>query len=231
VEVRLLGTVDYAPTWQLQRELAEARADGRGGDTLLLLEHNPIYTAGKRTAPDERPDGDIPVIDVDRGGKLTWHGPGQLVGYPIIELAEPIDVVHYVRRLEQALITVCDHFGISAGRVDGRSGVWLAEGAGKPERKIAAIGLRVQRGVTLHGFSINCDCDLSAYDNGVACGIRGVGTTSLSNELGRDVPVAEVRPIATEAVLAAVDGALPVTDRYLDRPTPAAPGVTFSLSN
>jgi lipoyl(octanoyl) transferase len=231
VDVRLLGTVDYAPTWQLQRDLAEARADGRGGDTLLLLEHNPIYTAGKRTAPDERPESDIPVIDVDRGGKLTWHGPGQLVGYPIVELAEPIDVVHYVRRLEQALIMVCEHFGVSAGRVEGRSGVWLAADADKPERKIAAIGLRVQRGVTLHGFSINCDCDLAAFNNGVACGIRGVGTTSLSTELGRDVPVAEVRPVAIAAVLAAIDGELPVTDHFIDRPEPAAPGVTFSLSN
>ncbi len=231
MDVRLLGIVDYAPTWQLQRDLAEARADGRCGDTLLLLEHHPIYTAGKRTAPDERPEGDIPVIDVDRGGKLTWHGPGQLVGYPIIELAEPIDVVHYVRRLEQALLAVCDHFGIQAGRVDGRSGVWLAADRGKPERKIAAIGLRVQRGVSLHGFSINCDCDLGAFNNGVACGIRGVGTTSLSEELGRDVPVAEVRPIATEAVLAAVEGTLAVTERFIEQPAPAAPGVTFSLSN
>ena len=231
MDVRPLGTVDYAPTWDLQRELALARAEGRSGDVLLLLEHNPVYTAGKRTAPDERPDGDIPVIDVDRGGKLTWHGPGQLVGYPIIELAEPIDVVHYVRRLEQALISVCDHFGLDAGRVDGRSGVWLAASGGKPERKIAAIGLRVQRGVTLHGFSVNCDCDLSAFNNGVACGIRGVGTTSLSEELGRDVPVAEVRPVATQAVLAALDGALPVTERNISRPAPAAPGVTFSLSN
>jgi lipoyl(octanoyl) transferase len=231
VDVRLLGTVDYAPTWDLQRELAQARAEGRSGDVLLLLEHNPVYTAGKRTAPDERPDGVVAVIDVDRGGKLTWHGPGQLVGYPIIELAEPIDVVHYVRRLEQALISVCDHFGIEAGRVEGRSGVWLPASGSKPERKIAAIGLRVQRGVTLHGFSMNCDCDLSAFNNGVACGIRGVGTTSLSEELGRDVPVAEVRPIATDAVLAALDGALPVTERNIAHPAPAAAGVTFSLSN
>ena len=231
VDVRLLGTVDYAPTWDLQRDLALTRAEGRGGDVLLLLEHNPVYTAGKRTAPDERPDGDIPVIDVDRGGKLTWHGPGQLVGYPIIELAEPIDVVHYVRRLEQALISVCDHFGVPAGRVDGRSGVWLAPTDTKPERKIAAIGLRVQRGVTLHGFSMNCDCDLAAFNNGVACGIRGVGTTSLTEELGRDVPVSEVRPVATEAVLAALDGALPVSPRDIARPAPSAAGVTFSLSN
>jgi lipoyl(octanoyl) transferase len=231
VDVRPLGTVDYAPTWDLQRDLALARAEGRSGDVLLLLEHNPVYTAGKRTAPDERPDGDIPVIDVDRGGKLTWHGPGQLVGYPIIELAEPIDVVHYVRRLEQALIAVCDHFGVEAGRVDGRSGVWLAATDTKPERKIAAIGLRVQRGVTLHGFSMNCDCDLSAFNNGVACGIRGVGTTSVSEELGRDVTVDEVRPVATEAVLAALDGALPVTERNISRETPKAAGVTFSLSN
>jgi lipoyl(octanoyl) transferase len=232
VAVRDLGTVDYLPTWELQRELAAARADGAGPDTLLLLQHNEVYTAGKRTEPDERPTGGtVPVIDVDRGGKLTWHGPGQLVGYPIVGLTDPIDVVNYVRRLEQALIAVCDHFGVPTGRVDGRSGVWLAAAGERPERKIASIGLRVQRGVTLHGFEINCDADLSGFDNGIPCGIRGVGATSLTEETGRRVTVAEVAPVARDAVLAALSGALPVTERNIERGEPAAPGVTFSLSS
>jgi lipoyl(octanoyl) transferase len=229
--VRDLGVVDYLPTWDLQRSIAAARADDEGPDTLLLLQHNPVYTAGRRTGPDERPAGDTPVIDVDRGGKLTWHGPGQLVGYPILGLAEPIDVVHYVRRLEQALIAVCDHFELPSGRVDGRSGVWLAATDTQPERKIAAIGIRVQRGVTLHGFEINCDCDLTAFADGIPCGIRGVGVTSLSDELGRPVTVAEVQPVAEAAMLAAFAGTLPVTERFIDRqPEPAAPGITFALS-
>lgn len=229
VQLRRLGTVAYLPTWQLQRELAAARADGVGPDTLLLLEHESVYTAGRRTEPEERPTDGTPVIDVDRGGKLTWHGPGQLVGYPIVGLAEPIDVVHYVRRLEQALIAVCDRLGVPAGRIEGRSGVWLAADATRGERKIASIGIRVQRGVTMHGFSVNCDCDLTAFDNGVACGIRDAGQTSLSAELGRDVPVAEVLPLAAETVPAALDGALPVTERFVRAPAPQAPGVTFAL--
>lgn len=231
VDVRELGRIDYLAAWGLQRKLASARAEGTGTDTLLLLEHPPTYTAGRRTAPEERPLGtEVPVIDVDRGGKLTWHGPGQLVGYPIIGLAEPIDVVHYVRMLEQALIGVCDRFGLATGRVDGRSGVWLPAGSGRPERKIAAIGIRVQRGVTLHGFAINCDCDLAAFDNGVACGIRDVGTTSLSAELGRDVPVTEVLPAARDAVLAALEGAMRVTERFIPRPQPQVAGVRFELA-
>lgn len=230
VDVRELGRVDYLAAWDLQRELASARAEGAGTDTLLLLEHPPTYTAGRRTTLEERPLGtEVPVIDVDRGGKLTWHGPGQLVGYPIVGLAEPIDVVHYVRRLEQALIAVCDRFGLTTGRVDGRSGVWLPADGGRPERKIAAIGIRVQRGVTMHGFAINCDCDLAAFDNGVACGIRGVGTTSLSAELGRDVPVTEVLPVARDAVLAALEGVIRVTRRFIPRAQPQVPGVRFEL--
>src|SRR5690625_188467 len=143
IDVRQLGTVDYGTAWQLQRDLAGTRADG-GTDTLLLLEHPPVYTAGRRTEPHERPVDGTPVIDVDRGGKITWHGPGQLVGYPIVRLADPIDVVDYVRRLEQALIAVCEQFGVPCGRVEGRSGVWLAAAGDRPERKIAAIGIRVQ---------------------------------------------------------------------------------------
>ncbi|MGH3439689.1 MAG: lipoyl(octanoyl) transferase LipB, partial [Sciscionella sp.] len=159
VEIRELGRVEYLPTWERQRSLAVARAGDDAPDTLLLLEHPSTYTAGKRTEDDERPADGTPVIDVDRGGKLTWHGPGQLVGYPIVKLAEPMDVVNYVRRLEQALIAVCDRLGVPAGRVAGRSGVWLAAEGARQERKIAAIGIRVQQGVTMHGFQLNCDCD------------------------------------------------------------------------
>jgi lipoyl(octanoyl) transferase len=231
VDVRLLGTVDYAATWDTQRELATARADG-GRDTLLLLEHHPVYTAGRRTEPEDLPRDGSPVIDVDRGGKITWHGPGQLVGYPIVRLANPIDVVNYVRRVEEALIAVCDAFGLTeAGRVDGRSGVWLPADGERIERKIGAIGIRVQREVTMHGFEINCNADLSSFDNIIPCGIRGVGTTSLSLELGRQVTVAEVLPVARDAVLAALDGSLPVSDRPIRRQQPDVPGVTFELAN
>jgi lipoyl(octanoyl) transferase len=232
LDVRLLGTVDYAPTWELQRELAAARADGTGPDTLLLLEHHSVYTAGKRTEPADRPQDGSPVIDVDRGGKITWHGPGQLVGYPIVALANPVDVVNYVRRVEEAMIAVCDALGLTAaGRVEGRSGVWLAADADRPERKIAALGIRVQRGVTMHGFEINCDADLTQFDRIIPCGIRDAGVTSLSAELGRQVTVAEVLPIARDAVAAALDGSLPVSERLIQRPTaPCAPGVTFQLA-
>ena len=149
-EIRRLGTVEYSPTWDLQRTLAEERADGRRGDTVLLLEHPATYTAGKRTEPSDRPVDGTPVVDVDRGGRITWHGPGQLVGYPIVALTDPIDVVEYVRRVEQALITTCARLGVEAGRVDGRSGVWCAAAGARPERKIAAIGIRVQRLSLIH---------------------------------------------------------------------------------
>ena len=188
IDVRHLGTVDYQQAWELQRELADARVAG-SPDTLLLLEHPSVYTAGKRTEPGERPADAIPVVDVDRGGKITWHGPGQLVGYPVIRLAEPLDVVNYVRRLEDSLILVCTQLGLDAGRVAGRSGVWLPASAGRPERKIAAIGIRVARGVAVHGFALNCDCDLAAFSAIVPCGIRDAGVTSLSAELDRRVGV------------------------------------------
>jgi lipoyl(octanoyl) transferase len=233
VEVRDLGTIDYLAAWDLQRSLVASRADGEGPDTLLLLQHPSVYTAGKRTEPEDRPqDGhgnDIPVIEVDRGGKITRHGPGQLGGYPIVKLDDPIDVVQYVRRVEQALIDVCDQLGVATGRVDGRSGVWLAADERGPERKIAAIGIRVQRGVTMHGFEINCNADMSAFERIIPCGIRDAGVTSLSQELGRDVTVAEVAPLAQAAVLAALEGVLPVSDRDITRDAPAAPGVTFAL--
>ncbi|TWP48877.1 lipoyl(octanoyl) transferase LipB [Lentzea tibetensis] len=229
VQVRELGLIEYTAAWDLQKEIAEARAAGEGPDTLLLLEHPPVYTCGRRTLDEERPtNSDTPVIDVDRGGKITWHGPGQLVGYPIVGLTEPMDVVQYVRRVEQGLIHVCDQLGVHTGRVDGRSGVWLPADDRGPERKIAAIGIRVQRGVTMHGFEINCNADLSAFGEIIPCGIRDAGVASLSVELGRDVTVAEVLPLARDAVLAALDGTLPLTDRYLARSGPVAPGITFA---
>jgi lipoyl(octanoyl) transferase len=231
VDVRPIGIIDYLEAWELQRTYVTARADGTGPDTMLLLEHPSVYTAGKRTEPGDRPVDGTPVIDVDRGGKITWHGPGQLVGYPIVKLGDPIDVVHYVRRLEEALIRVCDQFGVHTGRVEGRSGVWLPADDRGPERKIAAIGIRVQRGVTMHGFELNCNADLTAFDRIVPCGIRDAGVTSLSFELDRDVTVAEALPLARDAVLAALDGDLRVSDdRWLPRPSaPTAPGVTFAL--
>lgn len=210
MQIRQLGSIDYLDAWQLQRELADARVAG-GPDTLLLLEHAAVYTAGSRTQAHERPPTDIPVIDTDRGGKITWHGPGQLVGYPVIGLAEPLDVVNYVRRLEQSLISVCADLGLGAGRVAGRSGVWLPPGAGRPARKIAAIGIRVARGTTLHGFALNCDCDLDAYSAIVPCGIPDAGVTSLSAELDRRVSVEDIRNRVAEAVCDALDGRLPVS--------------------
>jgi lipoyl(octanoyl) transferase len=196
-ELRIVraGLVPYEQAWEMQRELHARRVDGEGPDTLLLLEHPSVYTAGKRTAAHERPLDGTPVIDVDRGGKITWHGPGQLVGYPIIALPDPVDVVAYVRRLEEALIEVCAGFGLATGRVEGRSGVWVAAdapGSGfRPERKVAAIGVRVARGVTMHGFALNCDPDLGAFGAIVPCGIPDAGVTSLSAELGRDITVDE----------------------------------------
>jgi lipoyl(octanoyl) transferase len=233
VQVRDVGLIDYQQAWDVQRDLATARADETGPDTMLLLQHPSVYTAGKRTEAADRPTDGTPVIDVDRGGKITWHGPGQLVGYPIIKLADPIDVVHYVRRIEEALIAVCDRFGVHTGRVEGRSGVWVPADERGPERKIAAIGIRVQRGVTMHGFELNCNADLGAFDKIVPCGIRDAGVTSLSFELGRDVTVEEALPISRDAVLAALEGTLPVSDdRWLPRPQqPEAPGVTFALQS
>lgn len=202
MDVRRLGIIDYAEALDRQRDLADRRVTGGGGDVLLLLEHPSVYTAGRRTEPGEMPTDGSRVIPVDRGGKITWHGPGQLVGYPIMRLAEPIDVVAYVRRLEAALVAICAEFGLACGRIDGRSGVWLTE----PERKIAAIGVRVARSVTLHGFSLNCDNSFAGFDAIVPCGIVDAEVTSLSRELGRDVPVTEVLDLAAELVPAFLDG-------------------------
>jgi lipoyl(octanoyl) transferase len=207
IVVRQLGTVDYREAWDMQRRIVEARLAG-GPDTLLLLQHPSVYTAGRRTQPYELPTDGTPVIDTDRGGKITWHGPGQLVGYPIIGLTDPIDVVNYIRRLEESLIKVCAELGLPAGRVAGRSGVWLpADGTGT-ERKVAAVGIRVQRATTLHGFALNCDCDLGAFGAIVPCGISDAGVTSLTAELGRRVGVDDVRAGVADAVCDVLDGRL-----------------------
>jgi lipoyl(octanoyl) transferase len=184
--------VDYERAWAMQRELHARVVAGEAPDTVLLLEHHAVYTAGKRTASYERPVDGTPVIDVDRGGRITWHGPGQLVGYPIVRLTDPVDVVAYVRRLEEALIGVCADQGVRADRVEGRSGVWIPEDSRGRERKIAAIGIRVARGVTMHGFALNCNPDMSWFSRIVPCGIPDADVTSLSVELGRDVTVTEV---------------------------------------
>ena len=193
------GPVPYQLAWDEQRRLHAARVAGQIPDTIVLLEHEPVYTAGKRTEAHERPllDAGAPVIDVDRGGKITWHGPGQLVGYPIVRLPDPIDVIAFVRRVEQVLIDVCAEFGVIAGRVEikGRSGVWIPADGHGPDRKLGAIGLRVAQGVSMHGFALNCDCDLSWFDRIVPCGIADASVTSLSAELGRRVRVSEVRPV------------------------------------
>jgi lipoyl(octanoyl) transferase len=210
-----LGTgpdaVEYLRAWDLQRQVHERRVAGEIPDTCLLLEHQPVYTAGKRTTPLDRPVGDpgAPVIDVDRGGNITWHGPGQLVGYPIVALGEPIDVVKYVSLVEQAMIDTCADFGVTATRVPGRRGVWITGDGTRPDRKVAAIGIRVARGVAMHGFALNCDCDLSWYDRIVPCGISDASVTSLSAEAARPVSVADVTP-AVERHLAAQFGATSV---------------------
>jgi lipoyl(octanoyl) transferase len=201
VDIRRLGQVDYDAGWALQQELHGQVAAGDSGDVILLLEHEPVYTAGKRTEPWERPLDGSRVVDVDRGGKITWHGPGQITGYPIVRLTDPVDVVAYVRRLEQVLIDVCADLGLPTDRVAGRSGVWTPDGA----RKVAAIGIRVARGVTMHGFALNCDNSLTAYDAIVACGIADAGVTTLSRELGRDVTVAEVLPLLEARLPALVE--------------------------
>jgi lipoyl(octanoyl) transferase len=184
------GRVPYETAWDWQRDLADRRAAGLIADTCLLLEHDSVYTAGRRTAAWERPVDGTPVIDVDRGGKITWHGPGQLVGYPILSLEPVVDVVAHVRRVEEALIEVCADHGVEAGRVEGRSGVWVAGG----RAKIAAIGVRVARGVTMHGFAINCDSDLTEFGRIVPCGIADAGVTSLSVVTGRHITIDDVLP-------------------------------------
>ena len=196
---------DYEREWQRQREVHAQVVAGERDDTVLLLEHAAVYTAGKRTEPHERPFDGTPVIDVDRGGKITWHGPGQLVGYPIVRLPDPIDVVAHVRRLEQVLMDTCGDLGLETARVDGRSGVWITADERGPDRKIAAIGIRVAQGVTMHGFALNCECDLSWATTIVPCGIADAGVTSLTAELGRQVSVAEVLPLVEQHLRAVLD--------------------------
>jgi lipoyl(octanoyl) transferase len=214
-----LGHVDYHVAWEQQRAHAAARAGGTGPDVLMLLEHPPVYTAGKRTREWEKPVDGTQVVDVDRGGKITWHGPGQLTGYPIVGLADPIDVVDYVRRLEEALISVCAGVGLDTGRVDGRSGVWVAGGGLRQDRKVAAIGVRVQRGVTMHGFALNCNPDMAPFERIVPCGITDAGVTSLSAELGREVRIDDVLDDVAAAIAGALDGTLPVRDHPLPSAT------------
>lgn len=184
---------EYEQMWQLQRELHESVVDGTSPDTILLVEHEPVYTAGRRTEPFERPLDGTPVVDVDRGGKITWHGPGQLVGYPIVRLPAALDVIPHVRRLEQVIIQTCAELGLVTERIKGRSGVWVVDGT--IDRKIAAIGVRVAQGVAMHGFALNCNNDLSWFDRIVPCGISDASVTTLSKELGRDVSIQEVLPI------------------------------------
>jgi len=191
--------VPYLEAWQRQRD-EHADVVAGGEDRLLLVEHESVYTAGKRTARWDRPVDGTPVVDVDRGGKITWHGPGQLVGYPIVRLAEPIDVVRYVRQLEQAIIDVCAGLGVETVRVEDRSGVWLPSTDSQRERKICAIGVRVAKGVAMHGFALNCNPDLRAFDRIVPCGISDADVTSLSNELGRVVTIHDVVPSVVDSV-------------------------------
>ena len=197
------NSVPYSEALQQQRAMHAAVVAGRAPDTVILLEHPSVYTAGKRTEPDERPTDGTPVIDVDRGGKITWHGPGQLVGYPILRLPDPIDVVGYVRRLESVLIDVLAELGVTGERVQGRSGVWI-RGVQRDE-KIAAIGIRVAEGVTMHGFALNCSNSFEAYDAIVACGIRDAGITSISRVLGRTVTPEDVVPLIRAAFDRAFD--------------------------
>jgi lipoyl(octanoyl) transferase len=194
LEIEQLGTdIDYQTAWDYQRKVHAEVVSGERGDTILLLEHSPVYTAGKRTEIHERPITGAPVVDVDRGGKITWHGPGQIVGYPIMRLVDPIDVVAHVRRIEEMLMHVCSEFTVATEQVEGRSGVWVTQPL--PARKIAAIGIRVSQGVTLHGFALNCDNSLDAFNAIVPCGIIDATVTTLSQELGREVAPSTVLPV------------------------------------
>lgn len=230
LEVRQLGLMDYIEAWELQADLARQRAAGQVGDLLLIVEHPSVYTAGKRTQPEDRPDNGQPVVDVDRGGRITWHGEGQLVVYPIMKLAQPVDVVDYVRRLEEAIIHTVRQVGVEqAGRIDGRSGVWAPEtvaavdpAAPAGDRKIAALGIRITRGVTMHGLALNCNNTLDFYEHIIACGIDDAKVSTLSLELGRDITVEDmVSPIVT-ALKDALSGRLVVADHsFATAPDPS----------
>jgi len=195
------GLQDYEQTWDLQREIHAQVVARTRDDVVLLLEHAAVYTAGRRTEPHERPLDGTPVVDVDRGGKITWHGPGQLVGYPIVHLPLPINVVGHVRRLEEVMIRACADLGVATTRVEGRSGVWVLADEHGPDRKLGAIGVRVSRTVTTHGFALNACCDLGWAATIIPCGIVGAGVSSLSRELGRTVTVDEVTPLVERHLL------------------------------
>jgi lipoyl(octanoyl) transferase len=193
------GLFDYQNAWDMQRVIHEEVASGSRPNTLILLEHPSVYTAGRRTDDTERPTDGTPVIDVDRGGRITWHGPGQLVGYPIVKLQNPTELVGFVREIESALIMVCADLGITTVRVDGRSGVWIQDSRG--DRKIAAIGIRVARGVTMHGFALNVNPDLAAFRQIIPCGIADADVTSLEIELGRTITIDEVAPLVERHIV------------------------------
>ena len=203
LRVEELGVIDYLSAWKMQKEIQEKVISNFEPNTLFLLQHPSVYTAGRRTEISDRPLDNTPVIDVDRGGKITWHGLGQIVGYPIVKLKNSTDVVGFVRELETALIEICDEFGIKAERYCERSGVWLRDAKG--DRKIAAIGLRVAKGVTMHGFALNVNPDLSAYSKIIPCGIADAKVTSLSAELGRDIKIDEVMPVLKKHILPMLD--------------------------
>ena len=203
ISVEHLGLVEYKKAWEYQREIQAGVISGETPNTLILLEHHSVYTAGRRTQLDERPIDGTPVIDVDRGGKITWHGEGQLVGYPIIKLRNRNDVVGFVREVENALIDACSEFAVKTERYCERSGVWIRDSRG--DRKIAAIGIRVAKGVTMHGFALNINPDMSAYDRISPCGFTDTGVTSLAQELGRDITISEVLPVVERHILLALD--------------------------
>ena len=199
------GPWDYRDMWALQRKIHADVVSGDAPDTLILVEHTSVYTAGKRTATWDRPVDGTEVVDVDRGGRITWHGPGQLVGYPIVKLTQPLDVVEYVRRLERAIMSVCAGLGVETTRVNDRSGVWLPATQTRRERKVCAVGVRVAKGVTMHGFALNCNPNLTAFDKIVPCGIADADVTSLTSELGHAVTIDDVAPatiVAMESALA-----------------------------
>ncbi|MFD6281038.1 lipoyl(octanoyl) transferase LipB [Streptomyces sp. NPDC060209] len=251
--------VDYQEAWQKQREVHASRFEDTVPDTCLLLEHPPVYTAGRRTTESERPLDGTPVVDVDRGGKITWHGPGQLVGYPILKLPRPVDVVAHVRRLEDALIRTAAEFGVETSRIEGRSGVWVLgdpvedrpapgglsldfdprlhdeefdprlngpeyapsnAGQRREDRKLAAIGIRVAKGVTMHGFALNVNPDNTWFDRIVPCGIRDAGVTSLSYELGREITITDVLPVAEKHLRNVLENA-ELAPRVVEAPEPS----------
>ena len=241
VEFRYLGLAegsfaDYAETWALQREVHARVASGELPPQVLYVEHPPVYTAGRRTEPQERPVDGTPVVDVDRGGKITYHGPGQLVGYPIVFLPRGIGVVDYVRRVEEALIRLLAGYGIASGRVPGRTGVWLAADGDRPERKIAAIGIRVSRQTTMHGFALNVTSDLADFGRIIPCGITDAGVTSMVAELGGRAPSLVEVGRALEPILAqllrfeAFASSPDLAGLARPEPLPPAPRISYGLT-